>query len=355
MRLHMNRKLQIGVVGAGWPSWQHMRGYNEHGEAEVVALCDANPQRLEEIADEYEVPRRYTSYDEMLDREELDAVSVCTPNAFHAEMAIKAMRSGAHVHCEKPMAVSSQGARQMSAVSRETGRILMVGFQRRFGAEAQYLKRYIESGAMGAIYRARAVWVRRHGIPGLGGWFTTKSLSGGGALIDIGVHVLDLALWLIGFPEPTEVVASVGAKFGNRGRGGRPQAHRPNVEQGTFDVDDFAFAHVNFGTECSLSLETSWAGYIDHDLSTIELWGEEGGAKLWPLEIYTDHLDRPVNIAPKLPGTNLHTLSVRHFVEVVQGREELMCLPEEGVKDLDLIERIYHAAGLAGPEAAKRA
>lgn len=350
----MDRKLQIGVVGAGWPSWQHMRGYKEHGQADVVALCDSNPERLEQIAGEYGVPRRYTSYDEMLESESLDAVSVCTPNAFHAEMAIKAMRAGAHVHCEKPMAVSSEGAREMAEVSRGTGRILMVGFQRRFGAEAQYLKRYIDSGNMGRIYRARAVWVRRHGIPGMGGWFTTKNLSGGGALIDIGVHVLDLALWFLGFPAPTDVCASVGARFGNRNRGSRPGAHRPATDGGTFDVDDFAFAHVNFGRDCSLTLETSWAGHIQQDALALELWGEEGGAKLWPLEIYTEQLSQPVDIAPKLPNSNLHTLSVRHFVDVVHGREELMCLPDEGVKGLELIERIYHAAGLTGPEAAKR-
>lgn len=331
-----------------------MRGYREHGEAEVVALCDSNPTRLQEIADEYGVPRRYTSYDEMLDSETLDAVSVCTPNAFHAEMAVKAMRNGAHVHCEKPMAVTSEGAREMTAVSRETGRILMVGFQRRFGSEAQYLKRAITAGDLGSIYRARAVWVRRRGIPGMGGWFTTKSLSGGGALIDIGVHVLDLALWFMGFPEPTNVAASVGSKFGVRGRGGRSAAHRPTASSGTFDVDDFAFAHVNFGNDRSLSLETSWAGYIEHDTVTIELWGEEGGARLWPLQIYTDHHGESVTISPRLPDTNLHTLSVRHFVNVVLGREELICLPEHGVKSIELIEKMYHAAGLAGPEAAKR-
>jgi predicted dehydrogenase len=269
-------------------------------------------------------------------------------------MSIKAMRSGAHVHCEKPMAVSSEGAKKMTAVSRETGKVLMVGVQRRFGAEAQYLKEYIESGGLGNIYRARAVWVRRRGIPGLGGWFTTKELSGGGALIDIGVHVLDLALWLMGFPSPTDVCASVGARFGNRNRGGRPAPHRKAGTGGTFDVDDFAFAHVNFAGGSSLCLETSWAGYIKKDTVAIELWGDDGGARLFPLEIFKDHLDQPIDILPTLANTNLHTLSVRHFVNVLQGREELVSLPEEGVKALELIEMIYHSAGLAGPEAAKR-
>ena len=350
----MKQKLRVGVAGAGWPGWQHMRGYQEQGEAEVVSLCDPNTERLHRIADEYGVPRRYASFDEMLEKESLDAVSICTPNAFHAEMAVAAMRAGAHVHCEKPMAVSSEGARMMAQVSSDTGRILMVGFQRRFGPEARHLKRFIDAGSMGGIYRARAVWVRRRGIPGLGGWFTTKKLSGGGALIDIGVHVLDLALWFMGFPEPTDVCASVGAKFGNRRRGTIDGDLWPASGEGTFDVDDFAFAHVNFGRECSLSLETSWAGHIKHDQMTIEIWGEDGGAKLWPLEIYTDHLDEPVDISPRLPDTDLHTLSVSHFVNVIKGREKLLCLPDEGMKGLELIERIYHAAGLAGPEVARR-
>jgi predicted dehydrogenase len=352
----MSNKLRIGIVGAGWPSWQHMKGYREIPEVELVALCDANEQRLNQIADEYSVPRRYTSYEEMLDAEHLDAVSVCTPNAFHADMSILALRRGLHVHCEKPMAISAAKAQEMTRVSKETGKILMIGFQRRFGSHASFLKQYIDDGNLGEIYFARAVWIRRRGIPGIGGWFTTKSLSGGGALIDIGVHVLDLALWYMGFPTVQSVSASVGSRFGTRmvkdgvlaggaGAGGtRFQAAPPPGSRLSFDVDDYAFAHVNFGAGRSMMLETSWAGNIKEDRMEVQLWGEKAGARLFPLEIFGEHQGAPVDLTPALPQTVEHHGSTRHFIDVILGRAELICPPEQGAAGIELVERIYNSA-----------
>jgi len=342
----MNSKLNIGIAGAGWPSWQHIRGYKAQGECDVVALCDPDTRRLKEIADQFEIPRRYENYDEMLKTENLDVVSVCTPNAYHSEMAIAAMKAGAHVHCEKPMAMNSDQARNMIRARSDTGKVLMIGFQRRFGNEAQYLKRFIDSGAMGQIYHAKATWVRRRGIPGLGGWFTTRSKSGGGALIDIGVHVLDLVLWFMNFPDPVDVMASAGARFGNRGLGASSGSRWNAKATAAFDVDDFAFAHVRLGEDRSISLEASWAAHIREDVLSVELWGDEAGARIWPLEIYTTQDGEPVDISPRLCENDLHVASVAHFINVVKGREELICLPEEGIASLGIIERIYASAGI---------
>lgn len=329
-----------------------MKGYREIDEAEVVALCDANPERLEKVANEYSVPTRYTSFEKMLADEKLDAVSICTPNALHADMAIAALDRGLHVHCEKPMAVSAARAREMEAAGRKNKRVLMIGFQRRFGAGAQFLKRYIADGGLGEIYFARATWVRRRGIPGLGGWFTTKALSGGGALIDIGVHVLDLALWFMGYPQARSVSASVGSRFGSRmvtdgvrAGGTRFQAAPPPGTRMTFDVDDYAFAHVDFGSGRSMSVEASWAGNIKRDRMEVELWGEKAGATLYPLEIFAEQGGSPVDITPSLPVVIEHEASTRHFINVVQGREQLVCLPSEGVSGIELIEKIYEAGG----------
>lgn len=282
----------------------------------------------------------------MLASEQLDIVSVCTPNALHADMAIRAMEYGAHVHCEKPMAMNAADARRMVKARDETGRILMIGFQRRFGADARYLKQFIDSGEMGSVYHVNAKWVRRRGIPGFGGWFTTREKSGGGALIDIGVHVLDLALWFMGFPAPINVASNVGARFGNRGLGASSSSHWRATPSLTFDVDDYAFAHISFENQASITLETSWAGHIKEDALELEIWGEDAGARLWPLEIFTTKDGEPADFIPSLGESRQHNESVDHFINVVQGREELLCTPEEGLAGIELIEQIYRGAGI---------
>jgi predicted dehydrogenase len=236
----MAKKIRVGVIGAGWPAWQHIKGYQRIGGVEVAALCDLDEKRLHGIADEYGIAGRYASYPDMLEQEPLDAVSVCSPNALHAEMSVKAMQKGAHVICEKPMSSDSASARRMVKVSRQTRRILMIGYQRRFAHCAQYLKRQIAKGRFGEIYFVRAHWLRRSGIPGLGGWFTRKEMSGGGALIDIGVHVLDLAMWFLGYPDVKSLSSSWGSRFGAKGLGAMDGVWRAQDKGGTFDVEDYA-------------------------------------------------------------------------------------------------------------------
>ncbi|MBD3392888.1 MAG: gfo/Idh/MocA family oxidoreductase [Chitinivibrionales bacterium] len=340
----MSRKLRVGLIGAGWPSWQQMKGYQRIEGVEVAALCDRDPKRLQAIADEYNVPNRYTAYEEMLEKERLDAVSVCSPNALHAEMSMKAMKKGAHVLCEKPMASSSKMAREMVKVSKATNRILMIGYQRRHGNDAQYIKRQISRGRLGDIYFVRAYWVRRCGIPGLGGWFTNKKLSGGGALIDIGVHVLDLGLWFMGYPDVRELTSSWGSKFGTKGLGAMAGNWRAAKKKGAFDVDDYAVAHMTFGKGRSLILQATWATHIKQDEMNIEIWGEKGGARLNPTEIFTTEDGVLETIAPRLRDRWPFEPQMEHFVQCIRRNKKPLSPAEEGVKTVEIIERIYAAA-----------
>ena len=184
-------------------------------DAEVYAICDINEQRLNETADNFGITRRYTDVDTMLAQlPELDAADVCVWNCNHAECAIKALNAGLHVMCEKPMAYNAEQAIAMKEAAEKNGKLLMIGFVMRFSDEARIAKDFIEKDYLGDIYFSKAQYIRRHGNPG--GWFGDKSRSGGGPVIDLGVHVIDLTRYLMGNPKPVSVYATAYDKLGNR-------------------------------------------------------------------------------------------------------------------------------------------
>ena len=201
----MAKKLRCGVIGVGMGKG-HIKGYQSHPDAEVVAVADTDPVRLQAAADELQVPQRYTDARRMLRRENLDIVSIATPNKFHLPLALAAFDAGCHVLCEKPMALNAAEGRRMIAAAKKARRRLMINFSYRFTEQAAALKQQVDSGILGDVYFGRTVWHRRRGIPRFGGWFGIKKLSGGGPLIDLGVHRLDLALWLMGYPKPQWVM-----------------------------------------------------------------------------------------------------------------------------------------------------
>jgi len=338
----VSKKLRAAVTGAGWPAWQHIKAYQWSSDVELVALCDSDAEKLKKTADQYCIPQRFTSFDEMLNSGKIDVVSICTPNFLHALMSINAMEKGIHVLCEKPMAITVSDGLKMLDVSRRTGMTLMVAHQQRFTAQAQYLKKLVSDGCLGEIYHIRATWVRRRGIPGLGGWFTQKEKSGGGALMDIGVHLIDLSMWLLDFPEPLQVVSSWGSRFGVHGKGASTGYPATNNEKNSlFDVDDYVFAQINLCGGASLQLECSWAGHIRGEEFNLEIWGDKGGARLFPLTIYTDHKGLPIDSAPVLPETNPFEAEINSFIDSVKKGTTLLCHPEQSIRTVELIEMIY--------------
>lgn len=340
-----NKAIRVGVIGVGIGR-VHLDGYKKLGDqVEIFGVCDLNEERAQKTARDFGAKHVFTDYHELLAQEELDAVSVCTPNAFHAEVALAAIEANKHVLCEKPMADTLASAEKIVVATRKSDKIFMMGMNNRFRGDTQVLKTLIERGELGDIYYAKCGWVRRNGIPGLGGWFTTKALSGGGPLIDIGVHVLDLTTYLMGNPVPVSASGSTYAKFGPRGKGSGGYGFTPDpAKVKNYDVEDLAAGLVKFDNGATLFLEASWASYIPDDKFYSTLHGTEGGADLEPLRIYTDMAGSPVDIVPHAPKIGGHEAEVKHFIECIQQGKPPIATAEQGLHILQILDAIYRSA-----------
>ena len=206
--------VKIGIIGSGKIcQGPHMGAYDKIDNAQIVAICDIDEKKLESVSKRYPNAKLYTDYKEMIAKEELDAVDICTPNNIHSQAAVYALDNGLNVICEKPDAINVAEAEKMKAAAEKSGKTLMVIRNNRYRPTTKFLKEYIKEGKMGEIYAGRCGWIRRRGIPGWGGWFTDKAQSGGGPLIDLGVHSIDLAMYLMGNPKPVTVSGSTYSKF----------------------------------------------------------------------------------------------------------------------------------------------
>jgi len=334
-------KIKVGIVGAGIGSF-HASAYCKLPEVEVVAIADINRGRAEKLARDFKVPKIYIDYGQMITQEELDAISVCTPNYLHTLVAVEALNHGKHVLCEKPLSTNAEEGAKIVEAARKAGKILMMGFNQRFQGESQVLKQFVREGLLGEIYYAKAGWIRRRGIPGIGSWFTEKEKAGGGALIDIGVHVLDLTRWLMGNPRPVKVLASTYAKFGPRGKGKGEWGI--SVPGGKFDVEDLAIGLIKFENGSTLFLETSWASHVEKEMVFSSLLGTEGGANLFPLHIYTEIHGEAVDITPLVCPVNSYEAEIAHFIRCIRNNQSSISPGEDGLAVMKIIDAIYKSA-----------
>ncbi|MDG0793765.1 Gfo/Idh/MocA family oxidoreductase [Cohnella ginsengisoli] len=335
--------LKVGVIGTGGIfKFAHLPGWLSHKEVELVAFCDAFRASAESAALAFPGAKVYEDYRELIADPSIDIVGISTPNLYHSEIAIAALRKGKHVFCEKPDAVNADEAQKMADAARESGRLLMTMRNNRFSEEAKFIKRLISQGKLGEMYMGRCGWIRRRGIPGRGGWFTTKGLSGGGPLIDLGVHMIDMAMWTAGNPKPVTVSGSTYRKFADR-----PDASG-NVPEGTFDVEDLAAGFIRFDSGASLQIEFSWASNIEDEQKFLEWRGTEGGFSLIndKLKLYTEKEGVLIDEQPRFPEAAVpqHTANIRHFVECVLGHESPIFLPEHGVDMIKILSAIYESA-----------
>ena len=340
-------KLRVGVIGLGMGKG-HIRGYATHPQAEVVAIADLNEQVLATVGDEYGINGRYTSAEQMLAEANLDVVSIATPNKFHKAYTLAAFAAGCHVLCEKPMAMNAAEGREMLAAAEKAGKRLMINFSYRFSEPSFALKAQVDSGILGDIYFARTVWHRRRGIPRFGGWFGQKALSGGGPLIDLGVHRLDLALWLMGYPQPTWVMASAY----------NPIATRLATEAGVaYDVEDMAVALIKFANGATVEVEASWATNIrEAELMETRLLGTKAGlvqrnvheGYQFEAELYVENAGYQFDMKvhpPLKPVPN----SMNHFVESIVTDTPHIATGEEGLLVMQLLDAIYESAATGAP------
>ena len=345
-------KLKVAVIGNGGISGVHLRGYSLNPDVEIYALCDINEERLNRRGDEYHVDpaRRFTDVNEMLAAcPEIEAVSVCTWNAAHAQCAIAALNAGKHVLCEKPMAMTVEEAEAMQAAAEKNNRLLMIGFVRRFGNDCAIMKDFIDNGYFGDIYYAKATYLRRKGCPG--GWFGDKARSGGGPLIDLGVHIIDLCRYLMGNPKPVSVYGATFNKLGNRSniksKAGYISQTRENED--IFNVEDLATAMIRFDNGSVLQIEASFSLNIEKDEGVLQFFGTKAGAKLDPeLTIYSEMNDYMTNVklanSTALSFDGLFENDINHFVECVRTGKPCRNPAQDGVTLMKILTGIYKSA-----------
>lgn len=349
--------IRVGVIGLGFGGETHLKAYRRLPNVEIVALAGLEEDKLAALGAAQQVPNLYRHYEELLARDDIDAVSVCVPNFLHAPVAIAAFERGMHVLCEKPLARTSAEAETMVRAAIKANRVLKVVFNHRVRGDIQVLKQAIDEGKIGDIYYAKASWMRRHGIPGAGTWFVSKEMAGGGPLIDLGVHVLDMALYLLGEPEVLSVNAATYNQIGRSGRGVDKNANKSGAGN-VFEVEDLATAFLRLANGGTLLLESSWATHSSAgDDFGVTLYGTEGGADIqvknysWEdtLRIYTDVANVPAEIRPRLRKGEGHQAVIREFIETITEGNWAAHVGYEGLRRTRIIDSCY-ASALQGRE-----
>ena len=328
-----DQRVKAGIAGLGFAGVEHLKGYQEYSRSEVLAVCDLNQKRAKQVAAEYDIPFIYTDHRGMLANDDIDVISVGLPNFLHAPVTIDSLNAGKHVLCEKPPARNAEEAMAMAEAARANNLTLMYALVLRFEGDSLMLRKMVDDGELGEVYFGKAGYVRRRGIPiGDGGWFVDKSKSGGGGLIDIGVHALDRIWWLMGNPKPISVLGATFSKF----------RHLVS-EEVKYDVDDSAFAQIRFDNGATLMLEATWslnlpgAGYL-------QIAGTEAGAKLDPLTIYRDDQDE----TPEVPAINGFREEVKHFVDCVLNNQTPIASAEQGATLMKMLDAIYESSDKMG-------
>ncbi|HNQ35582.1 MAG TPA: Gfo/Idh/MocA family oxidoreductase [bacterium] len=340
----MAKQYRVGVIGTGGIARVHLGGWGRLTEARVVAAADINGARLKDFAAEFGIPKTYEDYGEMLKSEELDIVDICAPNSVHCPAALAAFKQGRHVYCEKPMALNAGQVRRMIAASEAAGRKLMAGQQQRFTTQARLVKEKIERGELGEIYYVRAQALRRRYLPARPG-FIKKSLSGGGPLVDIGVHILDLTLWLMGFPA----VASVSGVAQKRLAGREDiRGEWGEWDRKAYDVEDFAVGQVRFKNGGVLTLECSFLlNMKEREIFGASLFGTEAGVTFPPVEMYREEKGEHLSIQqipfPDRSGPP-HYQAIAAFLEAVKKDRPVPVRPAESLAVMEILDAIYQSS-----------
>ncbi len=343
----MSQFIRIGLIGTGNIGNVHLKHFKNVDNAQIVALMDLDLERAKQAAEEHQVDTVYTTSDELLNNEQIDAVILGVPNNFHASLAIKALQAGKHVLIEKPMALNLEEAKSIVKAQKQYKKIVMVAHQMRFHWNTLAVKEQIDQGQLGHIYTAKTGWYRRKGIPGWGTWFTQTSQSGGGPLIDIGVHMLDLALYLMGNPKPVSVYGATYAEFGPKKRGigtwGTPDWN------GIYDVEDLATALIKMDNGSTLSLEVSWAVNMDTKSEPfIHLMGSEGGVSIIgnssQILKEIDNEIQDLTLSEPEGAENDRDRLSRHFIDCIINNKEPLSNVMTGFTNNLILNAIYESS-----------
>ena len=357
------QKIKIGVIGAGGVAqFGHIPSFQAIPDVLVTAISDPNKEKLKYVSKKFGITNAYTDYKQLVKRDDLDGVSICTPNNLHAEVSIAALKSGKHVLCEKPFAINMEQAEAIINEASKSGKLFLENFTHRFDLTTKIIKSFINKGKFGNIYYTKCSYLRRKGHPGLGGWFTHKKESGGGSLIDIGVHVMDLGLYFMESPKPVSVTASTYDYFTqNANDGGWPPSYTRLGDDFNkkVDTEDLVTALIKFDNDSTLLLEAGWAGYSETGIK-ISLFGTKAGVELVKtvggvdegrpilfriVEEVDGHL---VDMNPVVPETfsyweNTFPGFTRHFIACIREEEE----PIMKLNDLLVVQKIVDSIYLS--------
>ncbi len=349
--------MNIGIVGAGGMAAYHVKGFQKAG-AVVSAVADSNAERARRFAEQWGIQSIYPGLEAMLDREPgLDAVSIVTPNKFHAPLTIQALQAGKHVYCEKPPARNAQEMLCMYEAAEKADKRLMFGFNNRCRPESQAIYQYIENGDVGRINSAQATWIRRSGIPGFGGWFTDKELSGGGPVIDL-LHMIDLALSFMGYPQPKAVLAVTFDDFM-----GNPSFKGPwgiADGNGAMNVETACHAMITFKDGRCLTIRNSWAEMNEREVVSVTFQGSRAGGKVERLfgidgvdetssdtaMLFTEEYGRQVNrrILVEKDETMGRVANAANFVRSITEMIKPMNTPSEALILMRITDAIYRSS-----------
>jgi len=356
----MEKKVKVGIIGCGGiANGKHMPSLSKLGDVEIVAFCDLVVEKAEKAKEQYGTPdsKVYTDYKELLKDPEIEVIHVCTPNRSHAPITIDALYAGKHVMCEKPMAKTAAEARKMVEVAKETGKKLTIGYQHRHKPEAIYLKSVIERGDLGEIYFAKAFAVRRRGTPNWG-VFLNEYEQGGGPLIDIGTHSLDITLYLMNNYEPKMVVGTKYKKVNN------PECGNPwgGWDPAENTMEDSAFGFIVMKNGATIILESSWALNTCEPIqegSTV-LCGTDAGAQIkGGVTINKGEFNRLIEIKPDLSSGGVAfyegvssdpaVVEARRWINAVKNDTEVVVKPEQACVVSEILEAIYKSAETGQP------
>ena len=344
------RKLRYGFIGAGGIAGAHLRDLVRRDDVELVAMADVSEAAMHRHKEQFGISGMYAEWPEMLAAEQLDAVSVCTPNKLHEQPVIDALNAGCHVLCEKPLAHSAEAGERMVAAAGANGRKLVIGFQYRYHARTQYLRRAFDAGAFGKVLYARVRAIRRRGIPNWG-VFGRKELQGGGPLIDIGVHVLEMAHYAMGSPAPASATADMFTYIGNQPSNQVESAWK-GWDHETYTVEDLAVGRIRFANGAVAHVEAAFACHGE-DAWNFELMGDAGGARWDPPRIYKDEHGHMVNTEPGwLSKESMFSRKMNNFVDHCLYDKPTLAPGTDGLAVQRMLDALYRSAEDGGREVA---
>lgn len=342
-------KVKVGIIGCGTiAKSSHIPAYLKNEDVEIVYLCDILPEKAERLKEKFGCGTVVTDYKQVLADPQIDAVSVCTPNHMHAQISIDAMRAGKHVLCEKPAGRTLDEVLQMQKVQHETGKILNIGVVNRFNDQVNRIRQFIQDGRLGEVYHVYVSFRAQRSIPGLGGPFTTKAIAGGGALVDWGVHFLDLTMYCLGDPKPLTVSGETFCKLGKNipEYTYRDMWAGPPILDGTYDVEDSVTALVR--TEGpTFTVHGAWAQNIGTEEMFVDFMGDKGGIRLQyggDFTFYSAEYGALTSYTPEAKSRNAFENEINAFVNCVRSGEKIASHIDKAVITAQIMQGIYDSA-----------